>query len=272
MFFFIENQDDQKKLRSISLEERHYLNAFLNKLLFYDDFSYVLFGNKPLAYTSFSKSLPLNISHDGASFAHLTLKKGAEVFKKYQRCFSSQKFLTQIHENEDDLILILINKKNFRRTFNKYKKDFQQILGASITNKRLLSIIMKNEDFGDAINNHEALLGILLGYGRDNAWMFHHKKLILRKLRSFDISLREHGLLEKEIANINEQLKPFSDEVAEKSSALKKVDVSLPHFMAILNSEETQQLKKKYENDRKKIKKNLADQNTIDAILNRINR
>jgi hypothetical protein len=259
-----------KTLGMMTQEERYYLDAFLRRILFSDDFSYVLFGNKPCAFTSYSKSITFDITYDDLTISNIKIKRGLEVFRKYQHFFPSRKFVFHFYDHLDDLIVLLINKSNLSHAFNKYKSDFEQILGPEITSKKLLAQIAESDDFGEVIKNHQALLGILLGYGRNNAWLFYNRTMAFYGLDKFDPSLKRTALLEKKIAELNQQLQPFSTDQSSLKSFLKKPLIELPHFMADSNSLETKELKERYEKDREKIRKTFSKQNITEITLQQL--
>ena len=131
-FFFArkDRSSSAELLTRMTLEERYYLDAFLRNLLFVEDFSYVLFGSKPMSFTSYEKYvLPFNVSYDYVSASNLKIKKGLEVFKKYQHFFSSSNIDMRFFDDPEDLVLVMINKKNFLHVFNKYQSDFKQVFG-----------------------------------------------------------------------------------------------------------------------------------------------
>ncbi len=260
------NRQIAKILSLMTLEERYYLEAFLHRILVSDDFSYVLFGSKPLAFTD-SPTLPTYDYVGSLSLTHLKIRRGFEVFRKYQQYFSSAKIGVQLYVFPEDssATIVFINKLNCLRTFNEYEKDFKQILGEQITSEEFLHKIVKS-DIGNAIKDHEALLGILLGYGRDNAWLFYERKNALARLHEFNLSLKKQDSLRKKLIEMR-SLESFSRAVNPCKSCLKKTCVELPHFMANPYSLETQTLRQTYENDRQKIGKILNKKSYLEALL-----
>jgi hypothetical protein len=77
------------------------------------------------------------------------------------------------------------------------------------------------------IKDHEALLGILLGFGRNNAWLFHNKRRVMRELDEFGFPLKRTDLLEKELAEINRQMDCFGPDLPYRTSVLKKPYIPL---------------------------------------------
>src|ERR1700722_6756450 len=78
-----------KALSEMSSEERYYLAVFLSGILFSDDFSYLLFGSKPIAAAGCEKFTSFHFSRYWMCEMEFKAIKGFEVFKKYQNLFSS---------------------------------------------------------------------------------------------------------------------------------------------------------------------------------------
>jgi hypothetical protein len=60
---------------------------------------------------------------------------------------------------------------------------------------------MEKKYLCEVINHHQALLGMLLGYGRHNAWLFHRRDVL-----EYGFIPKRLELFEKEIQQINEKL------------------------------------------------------------------
>jgi hypothetical protein len=257
-----------KALGQMSSEERDYLATFLHILLFSDNFAYLLFGSKPIAIAGFEKLSRFTISHDYRSALNLKIIKGFELLKKNQYLFSCSNIIVYFDEDESNLFILMINKKNLLKTLEESIDDFRQVLGSETTVKSLFTRIIGGEEYlADVIKNHEALLGILLGYGRNNAWLFHEYGTICRRLSRFEPPMKGDSLLEKRFNEINQKTGGFSEDFQECKYILKSPYISLPHFMADFNSLETKKLKESYEKERENMKKLFAKQNYVEATL-----
>jgi hypothetical protein len=231
-------------------EERLYLDAFFKSSAF-TDLSYVLFGHKPFSFITYCNPNARAIPFDSISIKDLKVRKGLEIFEKYQLSSLSNDFFFRIYKESEDAMVILLNKNRFLKVIDKNKKDFESILGNHITSKELLTKIIETDNLEECINNHVALFGILLGYGRNNAWLFHQKIALKPKLNEFNLSLKKQNSLENELEEINKKMGPFSDRFESQQPFATKL--FLPGFMADANDWETKKLKKKYTKDRKKI-------------------
>lgn len=254
-------------------EDRYYLATFLRITLFCDDFAYLLFGSKPIAITNFSKSLPFKYTYEFVSKLNFEINKGLEIFKKNQHLFSSSNIIVHLEEDDDYSYLFMINKKNLLKTLNEHIEDFKLVLGPKTTTESLFIQITENigkDAFFKAIGQHEASLGILLGYGRNNAWLFHQKKTLLLKLNTLKPPLKWDSSLEKAFAQIIQKTSSFCQEPPVWRYLLITPRIHLPHFMADPNSLETKKLKERYEKERVDIKKLFAKQDYVEATLQRL--
>lgn len=257
----------------MSPDERYFLSTFLRGILFSDDFSYLLFGSKPIAAGDVEKPTSFYFSSHCLSPSNLKIGKGFEVFKKNQHLFSSSNIIVHLSEDADYYDLVMINKKNLLKTLEQHINDFKQVLGPEITTEYLFTQITENagiQGLVKVINYHEALLGILLGYGRNNAWLFHQKSTMSRRMNQFEPLLKWDGTLEKKFAEEVQKMTFFSDDPHEYKYTAKSPRLPLPHFMADPNSLETKMLKEQYGKERENMKRLFAKQNYVEATLQKL--
>ncbi len=259
-----------KALSQMSPEEHYYLATFLRVILFSDDFSYLLFGSKPIAAAGFEKSIPFNFLYDYVSELNFKAMKGLEIFKKNQHLFSSGNIIVRFDEDAEDLFILMINRKNLLKTLEKHIDDFKRVLGPETTKESLFTQITEKDCLADVIKNHEALFGILLGYGRDNAWLFNEKKTVSRRLNRFEPPMKRDGSLEEEFTKIDQKTTFFSDDTHEWKYILQSPRIPLPHFMADPNSLETKKLREQYGKDREDMKRLFAKKNYVEATLEQL--
>jgi len=244
-------------LKKIPKDDLVFLDFFLRYLFLEEDFIYVLFGDKAMGVSGYfnpHKADGFLVSQNILPW-NLNVKKGAEIFRKYQHLFSMKNCEMLFVEKEDKTEILFINKKNFSRAFNKHQRDFQAILGPRISNKKLLRQMIDEKDVWiSTLHEHEGLLGILLGYGKHNAWMFHRRNELHRALHQFSLSSTQlqpsmgFVSIEEELKTINDTLQLFANK---QSSPL--IFLRLPTFMADAEASETKKLKKKYIRQRKRI-------------------
>ncbi len=262
-----------KALGHLSLEDRRYLTIFLRSILFADSFAYLLFGSKSVAITNFDKFFPFAFSRHFAAKSDFDINKGLEVFRKNEHLFSSENIIVCFDEDAELIDLLMINKKNLLRTLEEHIEDFRQVLGPGTTTKSLFTQITTTSGIYDLlkiIDHHDALFGILLGYGRDNAWLFNEKSTISEKLNEFRPPLKRDSSLEKKLAEIVQKTTPFNDVPREWKYVLQCPRIPLPQFMADLNSQETKMLKERYNKEREGLYKIFARQGLVEATFEQL--
>ncbi len=269
-FFVREKVCNKGVLAQLSDDEKHCLSIFLRMTLFYENFAYLLFGNKPVALTGCQKTeSSFSWGSDFLSPLNLEERKGLEVFKKMQPLFLSKNIIVNITEDNEYLYLKMINKKNLLRTLRENIEDFKQVLGDETTVEQLFDRITAGKDhLYNILNGHQALFGILLGFGRSNSWLFHKKDTIYKKLNAFTQPQKRDDSLQKILDEIQKNTTGFNDVSDERKYILKNPQLLLlPGFMVDPNSLETRQLREMYEKDRQYMKSIFSKQNFVEATL-----
>lgn len=157
-------------------------------------------------------------------------------------------FFVEEKKKNGGSLLVLINKQEFMNVVASHKNDFGDItLSSTIMTK------LQSNDF---------LMGILLGYGRENAWLYYRKNHCLEKIQltSF-VEPQEH--------------ERFSNYVVSKgiwgfATGSLFTDLSqwpLPGFAVDPEIAETKSLKKKYNMGRQKLIACFDRRNFLDATL-----
>jgi len=259
-------------IRRIPVEDAHVLDHFFRALILEDTGGYVLFGKKPMTFTVQPQisldSLSDAIYHSSNQWA---IYRGLKVWEKYRFLFPMSNYVLNYAENEDrNIVVYLINKKNFFVAYRQHQSDFRAILGDEVSPAVLLKRLEKRPaDFFSALNRHEALLGILLGFGRENAWLFHY---------------RAHGWPGGHPLVVNPKpLTPFSSIEEERAYFASRSDyfcrpsersclfiTQLPAFIADPEAPETTELKNEYKQQRRKIAQAYSNGNFLEVTLSRL--
>jgi hypothetical protein len=247
-----------QNLKIISSDERKNLDLFFRTAFAFDGLGYTLFGDKPMTavcYYNPKKKCDdiydfLNSAFDSFSTENLRMCRGWEILQKHRHLFSLEDYALVQCKNfidNDCTAVLFINKKAVLAAVSNHLADFREILGDEITSEILLArILASNDVFGDVLRNHQGLIGTLLGYGRNNAWLFQRREeiepLILKK--HFSLKKPKGKASTDEIDDLNRRLQRFDHRGILDFNPLL---LSLPGFSADPNSEETKQLKIKYE-------------------------
>ncbi len=244
-----------KCLDKIPKPDRQGLELFFRSCLGSDSFGYTLFGNKPMAVMGYCDILPRMSDVDQAleyisyafQYENLIKIRGWEYWKKYQSLFKVRDYAfskTKNFVNNQYSLILFINKKAFLEVVQEHLKDFQSVLGSNTTAELLLERVLHSSDvFADVLKGHQGLIGTILGYGRNNAWLFH-------SMDRLDPIMKQTFRLKKTDVNphivhwngLNEQLKPFYLPV----TYFNPFGLGFPRFAADPNTQETKRLKLKY--------------------------
>jgi hypothetical protein len=175
------DKDGIEHTLSLPLKDKKSLFVFMHMLFAKDNFAYTLLGSKPVSWACYKNLLPFD---DCAMFYH-TLKKyhsdlrrGWKTWLKYRHLFASTFFWAENSESRSEshsgwVSILLVNEEQFNRVVLSNKKDFQDVLNREVVDGFQLLREAKNDPLmGGVLKGHQALMGIVLGYGRDNSWEF----------------------------------------------------------------------------------------------------
>lgn len=260
------------------MDERKSLDLFFRISFAFDGLGYTLFGDKPMTAVCYydpkgkSRSIYgfLDSTFYSLSPGYLRMYHGWKTLQKYKHLFPLKDYgLIQCKNfiDNDFAIALFINKKAILETVECHLEDFRKVLGHEITPEILLGRILTSDDvFGDVLKNHQGLIGTLLGFGRDNAWLFQRREEIDPCILKMRFSLKKLGMQTSnhEINRLNEKLQGFDPrEVLD----FNPLFLRLPGFVADLDTEKTKQLKIKYERQYRRIVSHYRKADFLEATL-----
>jgi len=263
--------DVAKELRNLSDEDRENLEWFFRG--FWES-SYVLFGTKPMAFTFIKDPHHPHVEHifdfmDSITDCHPSAQveiKGWEVWKKYNHLFKSSNFIFLENQEEAGNEIFVINKRSFLDKVGENLDCFQEVLGRDVTPEQILELCLKSKNIiKDALKGHDGLLGILLGFGRHNSYLYWRANQI--KSGCFPKWLAPSSgfsTLEEEYAHINGTLTFFPNLLM---NDLNPFLLDLPEFRADQEHPETEQLRKEYLATYKTILKSYENGNILETTL-----
>jgi len=171
--------DQQEAAHTLTLpvKDRKKLAGLMQKLFAEDSFAYTILGSKPVSWATYLNPLPLSDwtrFYDSFSAHNRTIRSGWKTWEKYQHLFPSTHLWVESPKCYPGWVSILIvNKDQFNAVVNKNKRDFQEVLGREIVDGFQLIREAKNRSLpNEVLEGHQGLIGIALGYGRDNSWQF----------------------------------------------------------------------------------------------------
>jgi hypothetical protein len=285
-FFSLLSQTVEEKVESIPLGERHLIEAFFNILLFKEAGAYVLFGDKPSAFVVYfeaekeSKRMVLEVtSRYGDVLKRIRsenwqLRRGWESWKKYRHLFPCHHWILEERPMPDrqGVEIFLLHKYNFIKTVEENIADFQTVLSPALTGEELLNQYKtKNYSLFNLLHKHHALLGILLGFGKRNSWLFYNRDRCYADPHTHNLTLRHtpsrgFQTLAQERYYYDHHLVPSFAQKRWKCFQL----LYPPYFLADPNTSETEQLQKSYLEQRRYIHRAYQRETFLVATLRRL--
>ncbi len=249
----IENPSRAASSIQMSRKEAKQLECLFRELIISDLFAYTLAGCKPMSFACYREpglSLFTFFPHN------LKVHRGWQVWEKYRTYLENDRLRFWREKSpwvEDVFCLIIANMDQCDEMMIKHAADFQNIMEQKAVNASdLFQEIHKTPFLQNTINKHDVLLGILLGFGRENAWLYHEK-------------FNNPGFTKHSTA-----MGPVIDQNRSNYFAMQRSNISdmlLPVFIGDPNSEESKLLEAKYKDASKKIIKFYEDRDFLSATL-----
>lgn len=157
------------------------IEPVFDHLFKFEPLSYTLFFDKPVSFSQISKINHVGVLEIGHLLSpdnsFLRIHSGWIAWKKWaaERQFKNYMFIDK--SADGFLTIILINKKEFRRVFDHHKALFHKVLGSEMSAELLMEQIASEQtSLRKALHHDVRLLGILLGYGSQNAQAFYERE------------------------------------------------------------------------------------------------
>ena len=169
-------------LKFIPNEDKYFLEVFLRHLIAYGNGNHVLFGDKPASFMMFNDAKKFDpetfflhrFSHD----LFCPIAKGFKIWKKYEHLFLSKNFAiinTRSFSPEYCSEVFLIHKNRLRKILEENFFEFNKIFPEFISAEHLLECIVSESSIVEQICKYDNLLGIVLGYGKENVDLFERE-------------------------------------------------------------------------------------------------
>jgi hypothetical protein len=244
LFFAIIGQEIHASEHRIEKKDRIILEPFFKVLLTKETLGYVLLGEKPVAWLTYLPKLSWEFPFRSLlrlkpylSSNNQIMKKGWKTWEKYSSLRSNHFLFIEERSLYSSCAhwIFVINRDLFCKVVNEHCLEFERILGRKITGEALFERVKQEQALLKLLQNNDVLLGIILGFGKNNAQCFAEGDR--KKLGFFPAA---------------------SDKIS---------SIQLPSFRANLNDPETMLLREKYLKCRDRIQAIFLDQNVIVDIL-----
>ena len=281
--------DDSHSERGFTIrmprKDKRRLEYFFQNVCFLNTWAYTLMGSKPMSihqYRTPWAALRYFLFHPEISdilrdcfwppnFHEICYllnpeqfkkKRGWETLNKYIHYFPDSRFALYTYPaNDNELVcLTIVDKKKFIESVEKNREDFQEILqeqGLEIKD------LWHDESLYPLIKNlnHDGLIGTVLGFGRNNAWLFHKYQ---------DVDWASSPM----VSPWAEEDKAQLERLNKKDTSFESWDISdlfYPLFACDPQSDETKELKQIYLEDRRKIIQHYTGRDVVEATLSLFN-
>lgn len=157
-----------------STQESQVLEKFFRAMIGNAEGGYVIYGKKPICIMGFHAN-DFFINENERHLESVYLREGASLLKKAALTPSSDNILVHVYNQKDSSVkntthVLFVNKSLFLDTVRSNLPLFQYVLGPKITAEKLLDrLIDPKETFYDVLKNDKILIGIVLGFGTQNA-------------------------------------------------------------------------------------------------------
>lgn len=273
-----EGKQVEEILERMPKKDKARLEYFFREYINLDGMGYVIFGNKPMAISGVEKKLSPFKSFSSFLFAisprRIQFENGFKTWKKYEKIFPMKRFAFRYEENESFITCTFINKHAFIEQVQKHADDFKNILKRNVSGEDLLKESEHKDLFTELLQDHDLLTGILYGFGRNNASLFHQSAQLNPEEQTIFLKNHSEDPWEKEWEEFDknyEKISWFSMYIT--GNHLKSTNfIILPGFRAALNNPETIQLKEHYLQTRQKMIDFYKDKDFLTATLQELTR
>lgn len=178
--FSVSASEIDQILGGMSRGERFYLSEFFKACIREDHFGYTIFFDKPVSASGFfikcpSREIP-------APYLNKLMSHGWKIWKKYEPLFQHPNYIfceeiedffdSDLNRRIKSCHIYLINKNALSHLLQKNNSIFSEHLGQEFSPENLLHKIETTRTLTPHLNDNEALLGIVLGYGIRSSFKF----------------------------------------------------------------------------------------------------
>lgn len=271
LFFVLSSCRSSSESQSIilSYEEHRALESLFSHFLLQEGGAYTLFGSKPMSFEVLSHISEKEKQEFLSFSSHHIIKNELDFFENWNvwKCLKDQfpmsRFLLVERKPpafsiaESSVFLV-----NIAATAYTLQQHYQKFRAAVSDDFDPLDIVFEVQDnnshFWNTILAREDLLGILLGYGEENAWLF-----VRAKAWEEQKSSTEHDSKSRFLASLSIQ--------SPGSNALSSFDASFPlPCFGCYAEKESLSLIKKYESERNEIKRIYQGKDFVQITLDRL--
>lgn len=180
-----QNKETKEILNEISADDQKSLECFFRYLVTYENFGYVLFGKKPMAWMHLNVKSVLFDKENPKIWKYNHLLEGYKTWLKYQHLLRMENYVFRNYPHKDDdsfHTIMFFKKQKILEIIKDNLSLFKENLGLSMTPEKILrDLETKYNILEEVFHGNHYLLGILLGYGVHNSAQFQKRYLLFRQ-------------------------------------------------------------------------------------------
>ncbi len=168
----------------MSWKDKQRITYLFYKILIQNSGIYTLFGCKPTNVHWYIKPFVCSegkqIFFESITFSNLRTALCWKTWEKYAYVMANSPYLlwaetSELRDHDFFVTIFLIDRKKFDETIQTYATDFQGVLDKSEMDGCMLLEEAQQKPLFMVLREHEGLVGTLLGYGRNNSWLFEER-------------------------------------------------------------------------------------------------
>ena len=170
--------DVKNKMACIPQEDQIALSWFFRKLLQEDGAGYVLYGSKPMCYATYRQpKIHFSVESAPLNKRDVLMHMGLSTWKKYASFFPMKHFaLIDYPDANGTVTILLINKTTLLQEIEGELREFEHFYSKKINATDILDqIVNRDPIFFEMFHKNEQMMGVLLGYGTNNAKLYARK-------------------------------------------------------------------------------------------------
>jgi hypothetical protein len=191
-------------------QEKSELDALFRELFLRSGFAYTLFDERPMAFTAYFTKTPYENIHAG--FLYPPIAKWWDTWEKYKHLFplTNFQFIITQDDEHNSVRIYFINLKLYNQFIEKAQPNTRWVINSGKSVQELKQILKEFQI--EQLPNYIELLGILLGYGENNSYLFYRRDEIEKMLSGNNKSYEEAFInghlnkLQEELNQINKKL------------------------------------------------------------------
>ncbi len=262
------------------LKDKKRLDYLFRDLCFLNGWAYTLMGSKPMSTDQYRKPWciarhmlfhpelkeilkdafwPPDFREICYLFNPEQLKKklGWDTLNKYIGYFPDSRFTIFTYDSDNETVcLVLVDKTKLINVIKQHLTDFREVLQVQGITPEELS---NNEKLYPFLKNlrSDGLIGTLFGFGRNNAWLYQkYRSLDLKESPMISMWQGEDDAWLEQINQKDLSFQPWNPS-----------DLFYPPCACDLQTEETNQIKQSYREEREKIIKYYEGKDIVEATL-----